>query len=121
MEAYLRPSGKSNPIVSEIFNISEKVFSVVSVFNTETADKFQKVYIFMTVVNLIGTLNFENKASHDIQLNYHSKPIRGKSKEVIIELQEKPPKLKETVEQSMISSLQHQHSETSWDWNWSGL
>ena len=40
MEIYLRPSDKSNLLVSEVFNINEKMISKVSIINTKNADKF---------------------------------------------------------------------------------
>lgn len=71
--------------------------------------------------NLSGTLNIENKASHDIYLNYNSKHTRRKSKEeVITELQEKLLNFEETVEQNVIQNLQDQNAET-WYWDWSVL
>ena len=72
--------------------------------------------------NLIGILNIQNKTSHNILLNYHSKSTRGKSKEeVLTELKEKLSKLKDDVQQNLISNLQDQNSEQSWYLNWLGL
>ena len=75
--------------------------SRVSPLDTETADKFLESLYFDDNGNLSGTLNIKDKACHDICLNYHLKPTRTKSKEVIIALQEKLTKLKETVEQNI--------------------
>ena len=80
-EAYLRSSNKNNLLISDVFSISEKMVSRVSVLNTESLHSDDNG-------NFSGVLNIENKADHDICLNYYSKPTREKCKEeVIIELQ----------------------------------
>ena len=122
METYLRPSNKSNLLVSEVFNINEKMISKVSIIDTKNTDEFLESLHIDENGNLIGTLNIQNKTSLDIFLNHHSKSTRGKSKEeVLTELKEKLSKLKDDVQQNLISNLQDQNSKQSWHWNWSGL
>ena len=121
MWVYLRPKDKSNLLVREVFNSSEKMVSRVSILNSENADKILESLHFDDN-NLSGTLNVENRGSHDIRLNYHSKLTRGKIKEKLMtELQEKLFKMKEAVEKNIISNLQDQNSETPWCWDCSGL
>ena len=121
MWTYLRPKDKSNLLVREVFNSSEKMVSRVSILSSENADKILESLHFDDN-NLSGTLNIENRGSHVIYLNYHSKLTRGKSKEKLMtELQEKLFKMKEAVEKNMISNLQDQNSETPWYWDCSGL
>lgn len=62
MEAYLRSSEERNLLVSEVFNITEKMVSLVSAVNNETADKFLESLNFDDNGNLSGTLNTENEA-----------------------------------------------------------
>ena len=71
METYFRPSGKSN-LVSEVFNINEKMISEVSIIDTKNAEEFLEKLHIDENGNLIGTLNFQSKTSHDILLNHHS-------------------------------------------------
>ena len=67
-------------------------------------------------------MNIQNKTSHEIRRNRYSKPTRGKRKEeVLTELKENLSKLKDDVQQNLISNLQDQNSDQSWHWNWSGL
>ena len=47
METYLRPSDKSNLLVSEVFNINEKMISKVSIIDTKNADDFLESLILM--------------------------------------------------------------------------
>ena len=70
MWAYLRPKEKSNLLVRAVFNSSEKIVSRVSILNSENADKILESLHFDDN-NLSGTLNIENRGSHDIRLNYH--------------------------------------------------
>ena len=122
METYLRPSDKINLLVSEVFNINEKMISKVSINGTTNADEFLESLHIGENGNLIGTLNIQNITSHDILLNHHSKSTLGKSnEEVVTELKEKLSKLKDDVQQNSISNLQDQNSKQSWYWNWSGL
>ena len=71
METYFRPSDKSN-LVSEVFNINEKMISKVSIIDTKNAEEFLENLHIDENGNLIGTLNFQSKTSHDILLNHHS-------------------------------------------------
>ena len=47
METYLRPSDKSNLLVSEVFNINGKMISKVSIIDTKNADDFLESLILM--------------------------------------------------------------------------
>ena len=59
-------------------------------------------------------MNSQNKTSHDILLNHHSKSTQGKSKvEVLTEVKEKLSKLKDDVQQNLVLNLQDQNSEQS--------
>ena len=77
METYLRPSDKSNLLVSEVFDNNEKIISKVSIIDTKNADDFLESLHIDENGNLISTLNILNKTSHDILLNHHSKSTQG--------------------------------------------
>ena len=61
IEAYPRPSGKSYLLVSEFFNISEKMVSKVSVLDTKGANRFLESLHFDDSGNLRSTLNIKTK------------------------------------------------------------
>ena len=121
MASFLRPNDKTDALVTEVFDIAQRMVSKVETLETVDADKFIESLSFDENGNMMAELDVKGNV-HTIRLSHHSKPSRGQQRDVQLnQVKAKLQKLKETVFKSVVENILDQNSEESWYWNWSGL
>ena len=123
MKTYLRASDKSNLLVSESYNIANKLAVDLQKDSLETknADSFLESLHFDENGNLLSSVSV-NENQHVILLNYQSRPRRGVDQNSVLEgIKTSLVEVKGKIVANIVSNIQDQMGEDTWYFNWSGL
>ena len=121
-QSFLHPSDKTDVLISEVYNIGQKMEGKVGVLNTDVADQFLHSLQFDEHGNLMGQLMVKGN-THSIRLNLHSKPSRviQRREDQLKATKEMFFKLKKTILDNIVENIHDQNSNESWYYNWSGF